>query len=127
MRQDWLVPLDDIMANLEELPDGKRLRYPVRHGTMRVGVYAPAGGRDPQGQHDQDELYIVIRGRGVFVKGAERRPFGPGDLILVEAGVEHRFEEFGEDFATWVVFWGPRGGEAAAATPGTPAASATAA
>ena len=23
----------------------------------------------------------------------------------------HRFEAFSEDFATWVVFWGPPGGE----------------
>ena len=36
-----------------------------------------------------------------------------GDVIFVEAGVPHRFEGYGEDFATWVVFWGPEGGEAA--------------
>lgn len=30
------------------------------------------------------------------------------------AGAEHRFVEFTPDFATWVVFWGPPGGEAAA-------------
>jgi hypothetical protein len=23
----------------------------------------------------------------------------------------HRFEEFSADFATWVMFWGPKGGE----------------
>lgn len=114
--QDWLVPLDHILANLEDAGDGKRLLYPIRHGSMRVGVYAPAGGRDPQGPHDQDEIYIVIGGRGTFVKGSERRPFGPGDLILVEAGALHRFEGFGDDFAAWVVFWGPKGGEASATT-----------
>ena len=27
------------------------------------------------------------------------------------AAVEHRFIEFSEDFATWVVFRGPPGGE----------------
>jgi hypothetical protein len=25
--------------------------------------------------------------------------------------MEHRFEDFTEDFATWVVFYGPEGGE----------------
>jgi hypothetical protein len=29
----------------------------------------------------------------------------------VPARVAHRFEEFTPDFATWVVFWGPPGGE----------------
>ena len=55
----------------------------------------------------------MISGSGTFHKGAERRPFGPGDVIFVEAGVMHRFEAYDADFATWVVFWGPAGGEAA--------------
>ncbi len=110
--QDWLVSLDHILANLEATPDGKRLSYPIRHGTMRVGVYAPTP-KDPQSPHDQDELYIVISGSGTFVKEGERRPFRQGDLIFVEAGAEHRFEDFTDDFATWVVFWGPKGGETA--------------
>ncbi len=111
--QEWLVPLDRIMAELEASPDGKRVAYPIRHGSMRVGIYAPRPPHDPQMPHDQDELYIVISGRGAFVKGDSRRPFAPGDVIFVEAGVSHRFEEFDSDFATWVVFWGPKGGEPA--------------
>ena len=73
----------------------------------------PRAPLDPQTPHDQDELYIVISGRGTFAKDGERRPFAPGDVIFVEAGATHRFEDFGADFATWVVFWGPSGGEAA--------------
>jgi mannose-6-phosphate isomerase-like protein (cupin superfamily) len=109
---DWLVGLGQIQALLEEMPEGKRVAYPIRHGTMRVGVYAPRPPHDLQTPHEQDELYIVISGSGMFAKGDARRPFRPGDLIFVEAGVPHRFEEFGPDFATWVVFWGPSGGEA---------------
>jgi mannose-6-phosphate isomerase-like protein (cupin superfamily) len=108
--QDWIVSLETIMNRLVETEDGKRLHYPLRHGSMRVGVYAPRP-HDPQSPHDQDEIYIVIRGRGTFLKDGERRPFGPGDLIFVEAGAEHRFEDFEEGFATWVLFWGPTGGE----------------
>jgi mannose-6-phosphate isomerase-like protein (cupin superfamily) len=111
--QDWLVSVNTIMGSLEETPEGKRFHYPIRHGSMRVGVYAPKGPVDPQSPHDQDELYIVISGRGLFVKDSERRAFAPGDVIFVEAGATHRFEEFDADFATWVVFWGPKGGEAA--------------
>jgi mannose-6-phosphate isomerase-like protein (cupin superfamily) len=110
---DWLLPLSRIVERLEETPEGKRFHYPIRHGSMRVGVYAPKAPHDPQTPHDQDELYIVIAGRGTFAKAGERRPFEPGDVIFVEAGVAHRFEGFGADFATWVVFWGPEGGEPA--------------
>ena len=83
------------MARLEETPEGKRFHYPIRHGSMRVGVYAPRPPHDPQTPHDQDEIYIVISGSGTFVKGYERRPFGPGDVIFVEAGATHRFEAYG--------------------------------
>src|SRR5262245_22095583 len=59
----------------------------------------------------RDELYIVARGDGVFFDGASRRRFQTGDLIFVPAGIEHRFEDFTDDFAVWVIFYGPEGGE----------------
>ena len=31
--------------------------------------------------------------------------------LFVPAGVVHRFEDFGDDFATWVFFYGPQDGE----------------
>ena len=69
-------------------------------------------GADTQTPHTRDELYVVMRGAGWFVNGDTRHPFGPGDVLAVPAGVEHRFEDFTDDFATWVVFYGPVGGEA---------------
>ena len=77
---------------------------------MRLELYAPRG-HDPQQPHEQDELYFVLSGRGVFFCDGQRRDFGPGDALFVAARLEHRFEEFGDDFAAWVVFWGPEGGE----------------
>ena len=59
----------------------------------------------------QDELYFVTSGSGTFVCAGDSRPFGPGDALFVAAGEEHRFESFSDDFAAWVVFWGPEGGE----------------
>ena len=85
----------------------------LQRGSMSVELYAPRG-EDLQTPHAQDELYIILTGHGEFQNGAERHPFQPGDVIFVPAGVEHRFLEFSEDFATWVVFWGPEGGESRA-------------
>jgi mannose-6-phosphate isomerase-like protein (cupin superfamily) len=56
-------------------------------------------------------VYVVVRGRGVFLHDGKRDAFGPGDLLFVAAGTEHRFEDFTEDLAVWVVFYGPSGGE----------------
>lgn len=83
-----------------------------RHGTLEVEIYRPVG-MDKQQPHRRDELYVVISGSGTFLHGITRTPFGAGDALFVEAGVEHRFIDFTDDFATWVFFYGPDGGERA--------------
>jgi mannose-6-phosphate isomerase-like protein (cupin superfamily) len=83
----------------------------LEHGTMELGYYKPLGS-DGQEPHEQDEIYIVQSGTGKFVLGDERIDFAPGDALFVPAGKEHRFVEFSDDFAAWVVFYGPQGGEA---------------
>jgi len=93
-------------------PQGQRYAEVFAHGTLVVEYYAPRG-RDPQAPHTRDELYVVLAGEGWFVNGAERHRFAAGDVLFVPAGVVHRFEEFSDDFATWVVFYGPEGGEKA--------------
>jgi len=82
----------------------------LEHGTMELGFYKPDGS-DPQQPHTQDEIYIVQSGSGYFVCGEQRQPFETGEALFVPAGVVHRFEDFSDDFAAWVVFYGPDGGE----------------
>lgn len=77
---------------------------------MSVEIYRPRK-VDTQTPHDQDELYVVISGSGAFVRDGVAQPFEPGEVLFVGAGVPHRFEGFGDDFATWVIFYGPKGGE----------------
>lgn len=81
-----------------------------KHGTMLLEVFAPRH-HDYQTPHTQDELYFVARGHGEFVLENERMNFQAGDALFVPAGKLHRFENFSDDFVTWVVFWGPEGGE----------------
>ncbi|WP_445680869.1 cupin domain-containing protein [Radicibacter daui] len=77
-----------------------------RPDEISVELYAPVG-FDGQSPHDRDELYIIASGTGIFSRGKERVPFGPGDLLYVPAYEPHRFEEFTEGFSTWVIFYGP--------------------
>ena len=92
-------------------PPGKRFVRLYEHGSLQVEIYAPRG-KDPQQPHARDEVYFVIAGSGTFVDGTERYPFRPGDLLFVPAGIVHRFEDFTDDLAVWVLFYGPPGGEA---------------
>jgi len=61
--------------------------------------------------HFQDEVYVIVRGRGVLCHDGERDPFEAGDLLFVAAGTQHCFEDFTGDLAVWVLFYGPPGGE----------------
>lgn len=81
-----------------------------RHGSLEIEIYRPKG-EDIQQPHLRDEIYVVISGSGFFVNGETRKPFEKGEVLFVRAGIVHRFEEFSEDFATWVLFYGPEGGE----------------
>lgn len=102
------------------------------HGSMELRWYVPQtlrpNGEDPQVPHDRDELYVIVSGTGVFIRAEETAPFGddlaislrgeervavqPGDVLFVPAGTVHRFEAMSPDFATWMIFYGPEGGEA---------------
>jgi mannose-6-phosphate isomerase-like protein (cupin superfamily) len=82
----------------------------MEHGSMSVEIYKPHKA-DPQTPHKQDELYVVVSGSGEFLNDDKRTNFGPGDVLFVPAGIEHRFENFTDDFVTWVIFYGKQGGE----------------
>jgi mannose-6-phosphate isomerase-like protein (cupin superfamily) len=98
-----------------EWPMGERFALALAHGSMSVEYYSPVGD-DPQTPHEQDEIYFVHGGTGELVIGTERYAFKAGDCLFVGANVQHRFENFSGDFGTWVVFWGPKGGEKNAGT-----------
>ena len=94
-------------------PPGNLALLIFAHGSLVVELYTPQG-HDPQKPHTRDEIYFVARGHGEFFDGAKLNAVGAGSFIFVPAGQPHRFENFSSDFAVWVAFYGPEGGEAAA-------------
>ena len=78
----------------------------LQRGTLEIGFYAPQA-VDPQTPHDRDEVYVIHSGSGTFVLGDDTQPFEAGDVLFVAAGTTHRFQDFSDDFGTWVVFTGP--------------------
>lgn len=104
----WRGTVDHWLAQVPA--DGIRSVPAFRRGSLEMKLYAPRG-EDPQSPHDRDELYVVARGRGTAAIGDTRQRFGPADAIFVPAGMTHRFEDFTDDLALWVMFYGPPGGE----------------
>jgi mannose-6-phosphate isomerase-like protein (cupin superfamily) len=98
---------------LRQLAESKSLfKRLFSHGSLEVEVYRPEKA-DLQQPHTRDEVYIIISGTGEFVLEGSSCSFGPGDFLFVPAGAVHRFEKFSADFVTWVLFYGPEGGEKA--------------
>ena len=82
----------------------------LKHGTMTIEYFAPQE-TDTQTPHKQDEIYVIIKGHATFYRDGERTSCKKNDVLFVPAGMEHWFENFSDDFATWVIFYGADGGE----------------
>jgi mannose-6-phosphate isomerase-like protein (cupin superfamily) len=100
----WKFSIKEALDKLENQAEGKILATLLERKNMYVEIYRPDK-FDHQIAHSQDEIYVIISGAGQFLNNGERQPFFTGDLIFVPAGVEHRFEDFTEDFVTWVIFY----------------------
>lgn len=103
-----VIPFAQVRARIPE-PDGKRSAPVLHRGTLDIKLNALLPPNE-NARHAQDELYVVVAGRGVFVHGGARDRIEPGDVLFVAAGVEHRFEEFAE-LTVWRIYYGVDGGE----------------
>jgi len=77
----------------------------LRVPAMSAGIYLLSPGQtDPQSPHAEDELYFVLKGKARMKVGGEDQSVRAGDLVFVEAGVEHRFYEITEELLLLVFF-----------------------
>ena len=91
-------------------PAGEHAVVAFRRGPLDVALSHPLR-PSQQTPHVQDEIYFIVRGRGVLFHDGKRDRFEAGDLLFVAAGTEHQIEEISENFAMWRVFYGPHGGD----------------
>ncbi len=105
----YKVGLEDAVAQLQ---NEKTLPYVelMKHGTMHVEYFAPLI-KDTQQPHKQDEIYIIASGNSRFFINGNYCNCKAGDFLFAPAVIEHHFEDFSADFASWVIFYGPDGGE----------------
>ena len=103
-----VIHLADAQARI---PSGEHAISVLQRGTLDIALSIPDVPKR-QTPHTQDELYVILRGRGVLLHSGKREPIGEGDLVFVAAGVEHQFEDLRDHFAVWRVFYGPHAGDA---------------
>jgi len=82
----------------------------LRSSKMSCAIYRlPAGARDMQAPHLEDELYMVLEGRARLRIGDQEHDVGPGMLLFVSATTEHSFFDIVEDLTLLATF-GPSEG-----------------
>jgi mannose-6-phosphate isomerase-like protein (cupin superfamily) len=80
--------------------------YEIVHESpgLELGVYVlVAPEPDRQQPHEDDEVYLVLQGRGVLDVQGERIDLREGQAVFVPAGAEHRFVAY-EELIVLVVF-----------------------
>jgi mannose-6-phosphate isomerase-like protein (cupin superfamily) len=83
--------------------------YEIVHRSpgLEIGVYVlVAPEPDRQAPHEDDEVYVVLEGRGTLEVEDEQIPVEEGKAVFVPAGAEHRFTGY-EGLSVLVIFTRP--------------------
>ena len=99
----WHASISDAIRAPNE--KGRMSSLVIENQDLQVRYYSPKK-KDNQTPHKQDEVYIIAKGNGTFVRGHEEIFFSVGDVIFIKKNENHYFKDFTEDFATWVIFYG---------------------
>ncbi len=97
---------------LNELAESVSGSQPQFHEFLRLpglsgAVYRlPAGAKDMQAPHLEDEIYYVVEGKARLKVNDQDQEVGPGSILYVAATAEHSFFDITEDL-TLLAFFGP--------------------
>jgi mannose-6-phosphate isomerase-like protein (cupin superfamily) len=98
--------IEALIARAKAAADGY-VNDAVESDKLNVGVYVLAAGAvDGQVPHEEDEVYYAVRGHARFTCEGADQEVGPGSLLFVRAGADHRFHDIEEEIVL-VVFWAP--------------------
>lgn len=101
------TPLPISLASARKLPwKPGRSAEAFIDGDLEVR-FTPGPSKGLQAPHERDELYFVAAGTGRYRVADSVAQVGPGDLLFAAAHAVHGFEDFSDDFAVWIVFYGP--------------------
>lgn len=99
------IDFEQVRRRLAEGPGG----YEIVHSSpgLELGVYVlVAPEPDRQQPHEDDEVYLVLEGRGTLEIEGESVDLREGQAVFVPAGAEHRFVGY-ENLSVLVVFAQP--------------------
>ena len=97
------------VENLMRKVEGEQARFLefIRLPGMSTAVYRlPAGCRDMQSPHAEDEIYVVLKGRARLRIDDQEEEVTRGSILYVRADTRHSFFDIEEDLIV-LAFFGP--------------------
>jgi mannose-6-phosphate isomerase-like protein (cupin superfamily) len=94
------------VAGAKQRLAGQSGGYEIVHRSdgLELGVYVlVAPEPDRQQPHEDDEVYVVLEGRGVLEVEGKQVELREGQAVFVPAGAEHRFVGY-EQLSVLVIF-----------------------
>jgi mannose-6-phosphate isomerase-like protein (cupin superfamily) len=96
--------LEAVRDELQERTGELYLEF-LRRDSLSCGLYVlEPGADDPQGPHQEDEVYVVLAGRARLAVAGRDQPVGPGSVVFVARTVPHRFSGVTERLSALVFF-----------------------
>ena len=104
---DWEVfQLDELLAKVER--QGVNFKEFLRTASLSCAIYhIPVGSRDMASAHEEDELYLVLEGKGQLRIGETEHRVRQGTLMYVHAACDHTFFDIQEDLTVLAFFGAP--------------------
>lgn len=100
-----LFDVAGVQQRLESATGGYEIVH--RSPGLEIGVYVlVAPEPDHQSPHEDDEVYVVLEGRGVLTVEEDRIQVEKGKAVFVPAGAGHRFTGY-EGLSLLVIFTRP--------------------
>ena len=94
-----VADLPPLVINGRPIP-GRQLLEGVRFGlhdlTLVLGESPPGHAARPH-RHDHEEILVVHGGRGTYTVGDTTVEAGPGEVVVIPAGVVHSWANRGEE------------------------------
>ena len=106
-RNDWQVFTPEELAKRVEGSEARISEF-LRVPSLSVSIYRlPAGCKDMQAPHLEDEVYYVVEGRARLQVEDKVHDIAPGAVLFVRATAEHSFFDIEEDLVV-LAFFGAR-------------------
>lgn len=101
---EWEVFTLDELARKVEGNEARFVEF-LHTASLSCAIYRlPAGARDMQAPHLEDEVYLVVSGRARLKVGGEQQQISAGTILYVRATSEHSFFDIEEDLTLVAIF-----------------------